>query len=154
MKLWLLRHGEAEPKVRTDDERALTERGRREVSSSAVHLRGRSLACILVSPYVRAQQSAELVREYLGYTGPCETVPWIIPDSTPNEALPHLDRYDGRELLLVTHQTFVGEFASLLVHGHRSEPLSMPTGSLAELEGEVIAAGAMHLVALYRPYSN
>ncbi|MDD5442704.1 MAG: phosphohistidine phosphatase SixA, partial [Pseudomonas fluorescens] len=38
MKLWILRHGEAEGHARTDAERNLTEHGRGEVLRSAAHL--------------------------------------------------------------------------------------------------------------------
>ncbi|MGH8353342.1 MAG: histidine phosphatase family protein, partial [Pseudomonas sp.] len=58
MRLWLLRHGEAEPQARSDAERALTKHGRKEVLKAAGHLAGRPLAAILASPYVRAQQTA------------------------------------------------------------------------------------------------
>ncbi|EXF44228.1 phosphohistidine phosphatase SixA [Pseudomonas sp. BAY1663] len=75
MRLWLLRHGEAEPRARTDAERNLTERGRRDVRENAAHLRGRALQAILVSPYRRAQQTADEVRRTLGFEGACETVP-------------------------------------------------------------------------------
>ncbi len=151
MKLWLLRHGEAHANVTTDAERALTEHGRQEVICTAKYLYGQTLDCILVSPYLRAQQSAELVRKQLAYTGESKTVPWIIPDSSVHHALPLLDPYEGQTLLLVTHQTFVGDLAGLLIHGHSQQPLTMPTGSLAELEGEALAVGLMRLIALHTP---
>jgi phosphohistidine phosphatase len=68
-QLWLLRHGEAEPHhARSDDERALTERGE-EQSRSA----GRALAAleltfqaVYTSPKVRARETARLACEALG----------------------------------------------------------------------------------------
>nr|WP_239482210.1 phosphohistidine phosphatase SixA [Pseudomonas insulae] len=146
----MLRHGEAEPVARTDAERHLTQRGRKEVKLSAAQLEGRPLAAILASPYVRAQQTAEIVREVLGVRLPITTVPWLTPDSSPAEALRELDAYAG-ELLLVSHNPFVGELGGLLLHGHRQEPLPMRTASLAELDGEVIGAGCMELLALLHP---
>ena len=44
MKLWILRHGEAEGHARTDAERNLTEHGRAEVLRSAAHLIGQPLS--------------------------------------------------------------------------------------------------------------
>lgn len=58
MKLWLLRHGEAEPHASRDSERRLTAHGRKEVLQSAARLAGLPLDGILASPYVRAQQTA------------------------------------------------------------------------------------------------
>lgn len=151
MKLWLLRHGEAEPRARTDAERNLTTAGRLEVQTSAEHLQGQPLDLILVSPYTRAQQTAEIVRQVLGFTGPVETVPWLIPESAPNDAMLYLDRRSEPNLLLVTHQPFVGVLGGWLVHGHRDTPLPMATASLAELEGEYLAAGLLRLVGLRHP---
>ncbi|WP_217473794.1 phosphohistidine phosphatase SixA [Stutzerimonas stutzeri] len=151
MKLWLLRHGQAEPKARTDAQRNLTEAGRQEVEDAAALLQGQSLQVILVSPYQRAQQTAEIVRQALGFTGPVETVPWLTPDSDPADAMLYLDRRTEQRLLLVTHQPLVGALGGWLVSGHREAPLPMATASLAELEGEHLAAGLMHLVGLRHP---
>ncbi|MCQ2029909.1 phosphohistidine phosphatase SixA [Stutzerimonas zhaodongensis] len=151
MKLWLLRHGEAEPKARTDAERNLTENGRMEVQSAAAHLQDQPLQAILVSPYQRAQQTAEIVRQVLGFSGPVETVPWLTPESDPGDAMLYLDRRSEQRLLLVTHQPFVGVLGGWLVNGHRDTPIPMATASLAELEGEYIATGLMRLTALRHP---
>ena len=150
MRLWLLRHGQAEPKARTDAQRNLTDVGRREVEGAAAPLRDQSLQVILVSPYQRAQQTAEIVRQALGFTGPVETVPWLTPDSDPADAMLYLDRRTEQRLLLVTHQPLVGALGGWLVSGHRDAPLPMATASLAELEGD-LAAGLMHLVGLRHP---
>ncbi|HCJ27796.1 MAG TPA: phosphohistidine phosphatase SixA [Pseudomonas sp.] len=151
MKVWLLRHGEAEPRARTDAERNLTAAGRLEVESAAVHLQGQPLQIILVSPYQRAQQTAEIVRQALDFTGPVETVPWLTPESDPTDAMRYLDRHAEQDLLLVTHQPFVGALGGWLISGHRDAPLPMATASLAELEGEYLAAGLMRLAGLRHP---
>jgi phosphohistidine phosphatase len=41
--------------------------------------------------------------------------------------------------------------AGLLIHGHRQQAVPMHTASLAELEGDVLAAGLMDLLALVHP---
>lgn len=151
MKLWLLRHGEAEPRARTDAERNLNEAGRLEVRDSAAHLQGRNLQAILVSPYNRAQQTAEIVRQVLGFSGTLETVPWLTPESDPDDALLYLGRRSEAEILLVTHQPLVGALGGLLVNGRRDTSLPMATASLAELEGEGVAIGLMSLCALHHP---
>ena len=151
MKLWLLRHGEAEPRARTDAERNLTEAGRNEVQVSAGHLQGQPLEVILVSPYQRAQQTAEIARQALGFSGPVETVPWLTPESDPKDAILYLDRRSEQNLLLVTHQPFVGALGGMLISGNRDAPLPMATASLAELEGDHLAAGLLRLVSLRHP---
>lgn len=152
MRLWLLRHGQAQPQADSDAARELTAQGRQEVLQSAVQLQGRPLTAIIASPYVRAQQTAELVREALGFSGPLGTAPWLTPDSDPRAALRYLDERSDAEVLLVSHQPFIGAFGGFLVNGHFEEALPMRTASLAELEGEVPAAGLMTLLALRHPH--
>ena len=149
MKLWILRHGEAEPHARRDAERELTAHGREQVLHSAARLIGQPLDSILVSPYVRAQQTAELVRKTLGFTSGLVTVPWLTPESEPKYALGKLP--DTGNVLLVSHQPFVGELISLLLHGNLRQPQPMQTASLVELEGEWPLAGSMTLLSAHHP---
>lgn len=151
MKIWLLRHGQAHAEARSDAERELTDYGRSEVRQSLEHLRGRSLGAIFVSPYVRAQQTAALVRDGLALNNELHTVPWLTPESDPRESLAKLQRLAGSEILLVSHQPFIGALGGLLVHGNRQQPLPMHTASLALLEGEDLIAGLMSLELLAHP---
>ena len=119
---------------------------------AAAQLAGRPLTAILASPYVRAQQTAALVRESLGFAGAVGTVAWLTPDTDPRDVLKYLDEREGSEILLVSHQPLIGALGGLLLHGHRQEPLPMRTASLAELEGDIPAAGLMELLALIHPH--
>lgn len=150
MTLWLLRHGEAESRARSDAERPLTERGRKEVRRSAERLRGRPLQYILASPYLRAQQTAEIVREVLGLALPLTTVDWATPDDSPRDAANRLDSYPGH-CLLVSHNPLLGQLAGFLQHGHLQEPLLLRTASLVELDGAAAIPGLMQLAGLYHP---
>ncbi|NVZ99775.1 phosphohistidine phosphatase SixA [Pseudomonas gingeri] len=149
MKLWVLRHGEAEPQVRSDAERNLTAHGRQEVLRSAAHLIGQPLTAIYASPYVRAQQTAQLVRDALGFEPEIITVPWLTPESHPSRVLEQLDTADN--LLLVSHQPLVGSLIGLLEDGHLRTAQPMSTASLAELEGDWPLAGAMTLNSVRHP---
>lgn len=149
MKLWILRHGEAQPHAPRDADRELTPLGREQVLHSAEQLFSEPLDSIWVSPYVRAQQTAALVREALGFTSDLITVPWLTPDSEPKYAASQLP--DNAHVLLVSHQPFVGELISLLQHGHVRKPQPMHTASLVELEGEWPLAGSMKLLSVRHP---
>jgi len=149
MKLWILRHGEAQGHARTDAERNLTEHGRAEVLRSAAHLIGEPLSAIIASPYARAQQTANLVREALGFEPEIRTVPWLTPECSPLQVLDKLDTDDN--VLLVSHQPLVGSLISFLQHGHLRQPQPMYTASLAELEGDFPLAGLMSLVSVHNP---
>jgi phosphohistidine phosphatase len=149
MKLWILRHGEAQAHAPTDAERNLTEHGRAEVLRSAAHLIGQPLSAIIASPYARAQQTAQLVREALGFEPQIRTVPWLTPEGSPSQALEKLDTDDN--VLLVSHQPLVGNLISFLQHGHSRQPQPMHTASLALLEGDFPLAGLMSLVSVENP---
>ena len=149
MKLWVLRHGEAEGHARTDAERNLTEHGRGEVLRSAAHLIGQPISAIIASPYVRAQQTAHLIREALSFEPDIRTVPWLTPEGSPQQVLQKLDTDDN--VLLVSHQPLVGSLISFLQHGHQRQPQPMYTASLAELEGDFPLAGLMSLVSVNNP---
>ncbi|MET1077315.1 MAG: phosphohistidine phosphatase SixA [Pseudomonas sp.] len=151
MKLWLLRHGEAQAHARSDAERVLTARGIAQVQQSAQRLLGQDIGAMLVSPYVRAQQTAQQVQLALDPPLPLATVSWLTPDSDLREVLRQLDALDDRPRLLVGHQPLLGDLAGWLLHGHRQEPLAMGTACLVELEGEWLAAGQMRLVQQLHP---
>lgn len=150
MRLWLLRHGQAGPYVRVGDAaRELTEQGRFEVLSAAIHLRGEPLDVILSSPYTRAQQTAALVHNHLEHAPPLVTFDGITPDDSPLHALAQLATREEANVLVVSHQPLLGLLAGLLVHGHLQEPVPFDTASLALLEGDLLLAGGMNLSALY-----
>lgn len=151
MKLWILRHGEAEPRAKSDAERRLTSHGREQVLYSAALLLGQPLQAILVSPYVRAQQTAALVQETLDFPQPLRTVAWLTPESSVREAITELEQLGFEHVLLVSHQPLVGALVGMLEHGHLQQPAAMSTASLAELEGDWPLPGLMSLKALSHP---
>nr|WP_276583602.1 phosphohistidine phosphatase SixA [Pseudomonas sp. RIT-PI-S] len=143
-----MRHGEAANTAPTDASRALTQAGREQVLRSAVHLMSEPLELMLVSPYVRAQQTAQLVYTALGQRVEMRTAAWLTPDSDPDQVLAELDRASVSNLLLVSHQPLVGMLLGLLDRGDRSSPYSMGTASLAQLEGAAPLPGLMTLRSL------
>jgi phosphohistidine phosphatase len=151
VKLWVLRHGEAQPRANTDAERKLTAHGREQVLHSAARLLGQPLQAIVASPYIRAQQTAALVHAALGLAEPVYTVPWLTPESDPQQVCTELGHLGLSHVLLVSHQPLVGSLVCLLAHGHSQHPAPLSTASLAELEGDWPLAGLMTLRALHHP---
>lgn len=151
MRLWILRHGQAEPTADSDASRELTEVGRAEVVSMMQQLTGEPLDKVLASPYRRAQQTAELARRELSHDGEVETVDWLTPDSSPADVLRKLAEREESDLLLVSHQPLVGQLISLLLDGHKRGHYSMPTAGLACLEAPLVVAGAASLINLSNP---
>jgi phosphohistidine phosphatase len=153
MKLWILRHGEAEPRKTTDAARALTAHGVAEALAA-----GRCLArfagadlIALASPYTRAQQTAAAVLQSVKMKAPLITVDWCTPDDDPVRALDQLALRGEDELLLVSHMPLVSALAGLLVHGDLRAGPPMHTASLAELDVPLVAPGCARLLSLRHP---
>lgn len=154
MKLWILRHGEAELRKTTDHERELTQQGRKEAQAAGQSLAKHAGAglVVLASPYRRAQQTAEAVLQELRRpVTALQTVPWCTPDDDPVAALDHLALHQETELLLVSHMPFVSALAGLLAEGNVYAGPPMHTASLVELEVSMVAAGIAQMLSLRHP---
>jgi phosphohistidine phosphatase len=150
MKLWVLRHGEAVPYGSyPDSERELTDHGRKEALSSAAHLIGQPLTAIYASPYLRAQQTAQIVREALGFEPEIRTVEWLTPEVDPDKVTDQLVSVSN--VLLVSHNPLVGNLLSYLQHGAGYPPEKVSTAGLAELESPELLIGSMTLNSLKHP---
>ncbi|EJM63912.1 phosphohistidine phosphatase [Pseudomonas sp. ADAK2 TE3594] len=150
MKLWVLRHGEAEPHgTRPDSERTLTAHGRGEVLRAAAYLMGKPLTAIYASPYQRAQETAEIVRTTLGFAPEIRTVDWLTPDSDPDKVAEQL--VSVSDVLLVSHNPLVGNLLSYLQHGAGHPPEKVSTAGLAELENNELLIGSMKLNGIKHP---
>lgn len=114
MELILWRHAEAAEGV-PDGSRALTDKGRRQAEHMARFLNERlpQGTRILVSPAVRAQQTAAALNK--GFI----TAPNLGVHATPQTAIATAGwPMSGGAALLVGHQPWMGELASLLMTGH------------------------------------
>lgn len=132
MDLILWRHADAHDGV-PDMPRALTERGYRQARDVAAWLRGRlpGDARILVSPAVRARQTAEALGR------PFETVPELAPGADATAVLLAAGWPDGAgTVLVVGHQPTLGLAVSFLVFGEERE-LSIKKGGLFWLTNRV-----------------
>jgi phosphohistidine phosphatase len=125
MELILWRHAEAVDGV-PDDERALTEKGRRQAERMAHFLTGRlpKNTRVLVSPALRAQQTASaLTRRFT-------TDPAIGTRASAQSALAASGWPSANDpALLVGHQPWLGELAALLMTG-KAHPWSMKKGAI------------------------
>jgi len=128
MNLILWRHAEAE-EGRNDMKRALTKRGLKQATVAAAWLHANlpAGARILVSPAVRAQQTAQAL------TLDFETVGALAPDKSVAELLAAVDwpqgmEVNGREgeraegtVVVVGHQPTLGRCAALLLSNAESD---------------------------------
>lgn len=139
ISLYILRHGEAESVAITDEARKLTGRGRAQVSAVSASLPDLNL--MVVSPFVRAQETALIVQEshQIGRVQDSET---LTPEAGVNGVMAWLEDIDVKTVLLVSHNPLVTELTHLLTGADMAR---FGTGSMALLTGDVIAPGCMTL---------
>ncbi|WP_158107633.1 phosphohistidine phosphatase SixA [Vibrio furnissii] len=122
MKIFIMRHGEAHHYAASDAERALTDRGRSEsvaVARACIEQQDlHTIDKVLVSPYLRAQQTWQEVSRYFSarQVQICDDItPYGQAESVFEylAALVELETLDS--LLLVSHLPLVGYLASEFV---------------------------------------
>ena len=137
MKLVLMRHGEAESYANSDFDRNLTSFGQEEAVASAKQLKTYDLEVdlMLVSPYPRARQTADLVLGVLGDVSLLVTAS-VTPDVTVAEALGEMEKYqaDNACIMVVMHQPIIGS----LVYYLTGVQQPMGTASVAIIEAPVL----------------
>ena len=143
MLVYLLRHGRAcpvgSPGVHSDEQRFLTTEGQHEIRT-AIRASAGSLVRpgrLLHSPYVRAQQSAVLLAEGMGFQGHTEEHPGLVPHGDPDAFLSELsDAAAGglSAIALVGHEPFMGRMLAILLTGEPRASIPFATGMLAAVQ--------------------
>jgi len=153
MTIFILRHGQAEAQITTDDARQLTGKGRNDTARIVqARIADMPLAQIWASPLVRAQQTAEIAASYFPRLK-VQTTDLLVPEANPRALMNWLQelnaQIDGADqsVLLVSHQPLVGALVNLLC-GKPGDYYSMGTSSLAAIHAQVIAAGLGDLLWL------
>jgi phosphohistidine phosphatase len=149
MRIWILRHGEAERETRRDSERALTARGSEDAKAVGIFLSSVISASLQVfaSPYKRAQQTAQAALQALPQQR-IVTVDWLKPDTDPQVVVRSLEKLSPEDILLVSHQPLVSALTGLLIDGDYSAGPPMNTASLAELELKSVCVDCAQLISL------
>lgn len=150
MKLYVLRHGAAEPLALSDAARRLTPRGEAEVRAVALACEQRlaGLQRIVTSPYQRARQTAAELMRTLNFAGELLVEAALTPAGDAGQVATLIDALGG-ETLLVSHQPLVGELLCYLTD--REDLASMDTANLAALDITACARGGARLLWLERP---
>lgn len=154
--LLIMRHGEALPGF-PDNQRRLSDNGRREASAMGAWLSARedlelTRLRVVASPYTRAQQTAALVVEALPGVVEIDTLDIITPDDAPEAVVEWLlGEADDVPLLIVSHMPLVAALTGLLVEGRSDGGVGFATAAIAELTGEVRASGCLSLRRLTTP---
>ncbi len=146
MKLFFMRHGEAEDYAQTDAERTLTKRGKENSQRIAKAIVAR-VSCpniILASPYRRAQQTAEIVQAAFSNAVTIETCDLITPDDDPMKAIRYIGSREEQSIIVVTHNPIVTSMVNLLCS--TGSGFHMGTSSVAEVQADIPDIGCGELL--------
>lgn len=131
--LLLARHGEAalsEP----DESRALTPAGQARLAEQTRHFDEhlKQTRTVLCSPYLRARQSAALLRRACPLSVQVVDERWQ-PQASVAQALASLEEHWDEHLLVVGHQPLLGLLVSHLLEGTSQYPEPLQPGDLIGL---------------------
>jgi phosphohistidine phosphatase len=150
MRLYIVRHGEAERQVSTDDARALTSRGRDDVAFLWEQLASRGVqpARLISSPYVRARQTADIIAARFP-AAPIMELATITPEGDPAGTIAELESLGAADSwTLVSHMPFVDLLCGTLTDGRR---YPFQVGAVACVDLEALQPGAGRLRWLLSP---
>lgn len=147
MRVYIVRHGEAEHQAATDADRALTERGTSQVRALWTHLHDSQPepARIVSSSLRRARETARIVAGTWQDRPPVEVQDLLRPEAPVEQTLDWLARepdLDG--WVLVSHMPLVALLTGRLVEGPGSRyPFAVGSVACLELEAACVAGGRL-----------
>jgi len=163
-KLIVMRHGEAEPIMQSDAQRALTASGKQACLNAANGLLAKNANAlhrlqIFYSPYRRTTETANLVASQLDanqhHLKPSKACSQLLSEKSPGELITWLDNLEiagPKHLMLVSHQPLVSSLLALLLEGtsdfSNMKKYPMWPASVAVLQFEYLAAGCAQLISL------
>lgn len=142
MQLFLMRHGDAGYNAHSDRERVLTDTGRHqtELMSNWLARRVTDIDLVLVSPYLRAQQTWQEVSKHFPEPRHWQVLDNLTPSADPQRAvetvLAYGELYKADNVLVIAHMPLLGYMVSELVPGIEP-PLFATSGiTLIDKHGE------------------
>ncbi|OQP32462.1 phosphohistidine phosphatase SixA [Pantoea latae] len=119
MQVFIMRHGDAALEAASDSVRPLTHCGCDESRQMASWLNGQTVDVerVLVSPYLRAQQTLATVREALTLPEGQDTLPELTPGGDPGLVACYLQALGNegvKSALVISHLPLVGYLVSEL----------------------------------------
>ena len=144
-----MRHGEAVPFAEADRNRSLSEYGQWQVSEVARQMSELPLTGILASPYLRAQQTAELMQAGLLTELPVSGCEELAPDTPVRSVLSALP--DSGQWLLVSHMPLVSRLTGLLMDDAPKRGIIFSTAMVVGLDIPVAAPGLATEAIRYLP---
>ncbi|MEQ4733809.1 MULTISPECIES: phosphohistidine phosphatase SixA [Providencia] len=127
MQVYIMRHGDAAIQAPSDAERPLTQKGKDDSVLMAQWLQnqGIKIDSVLVSPYLRAEQTRQVVSQYLDLPAKSEILGQLTPGGNAAFVADHirdLAVLGANAILVVSHLPLVGYLVSELCP-HKEPPM-------------------------------
>ena len=161
MNLYFMRHGIASPSgdlsAAADRDRPLTPKGMKRIRKAVRGMKrlGVSFDLLLTSPLARARQTADIVSGAMSNGAPVEELSSLAPESSVEQLMLDLNRYQDRgDLLLVGHEPSLSHALSHLLGAKpaRSLHIELKKGALCRIEIDALpTAGPVTLHWLLTP---
>ncbi len=125
MKIFILRHGKAEPARAgmADSDRNLTDKGRQQVKKIALWMDQHHYLpqLIISSPYKRAAQTADIISTTLSVPAPVQYEEALIYGENPIKMYDMINALELDSVLLSSHMPLVTELTHLFAPGALNE---------------------------------
>lgn len=161
MKIYLLRHGQAEPFIDNDAQRSLTDKGIADVKALGRLLQndGVTFDAAFVSPYLRTQQTFQTLSDQMAYGGEKFDCEALLSESNSLQALEFfhdlIDTKATGSMIWVTHQPLISSLIATLVDGTSRTAYDYPMmpASLAVIDTQMLLPNMGQLVMTkHAPY--
>ena len=143
MKIYLIRHSNAvepgTPGYEDDSLRPLTEKGRDKMKDIASALKGLDVNpdLIVSSPYVRAQQTAEILAKVLKYKQELTFSDALVPMGNADNIIGEInEKYSVDELVLVGHEPCLSVLIGTLTAGNPELAINIKNGGVCCLSSD------------------
>ena len=149
MNLYLFRHGIAVerglPGYEDDSQRPLTSKGAARIYriAQAVKQLGVEFDLILSSPYVRAQQTAQIIASYYGIEENLRLSENLVPGTPPSTLIGeiHETYATALSILVVGHEPYLGALSGTLLAGDEKVALAFKKGGLCKFSIDELIYG-------------
>lgn len=153
MHVYIMRHGDAALQAASDEARALTQKGIDDSALMAQWLgkRHSAIDTVLVSPYLRAEQTLQVIRDNLNLPAQAEIMNMLTPGGNARFVADHirdLATMGANAILVVSHLPLVGYLVSELCPNEA--PPMFTTSSIACIEID-IEHHKVHLEWMFSP---
>jgi phosphohistidine phosphatase len=145
MEIYILRHGIAVERgtkgYKNDSDRPLTKEGAEKMEQIAKTLQAMEVQfdLILSSPYVRAQQTAQIVGDELGEE--VTFTDFLIPGANGLELIGEINDEKPQRVLLVGHEPDLSQLISVLITGGTEAMIELKKGGPCKLTSDKLSFG-------------